>query len=127
MSDEPECSYSAALTVDPSAPQISAPQGSAVDRCAEAWKRAHDLASLVPKKQRHEEEYDRFVNGESARAFRDAMPPLIGFENIQEYIACVAYAELHEIFTYPERQRLFECARFALSVIRPEPKSRKSQ
>jgi hypothetical protein len=89
---------------------------SAVDRCAQAWKRTYELASLLPKKARHEKEYDSFANGESASAFRDTMPPLIGLQNIQEYVACVAYAQLHGIFSIPECQRLFETARFALSV-----------
>jgi hypothetical protein len=112
MSDQLEPSTTPAPTpTDPPAAPASA-----VDRCAQAWKRNYELASLLPKKERHREEYDRFVNDEAASAFRDAMPPLIGLQNIQEYIACVAYAQLHDIFTIPECQRLFETARFALTV-----------
>lgn len=113
LTGEPESSTSAPLT--PSDPP--ALPASAVDRCAQTWKRTYELASLVPQKTRNkEDEYDRFAERQAASAFRTAMPPLIGFQNIQEYVACVAYAQLHEIFTVPECQRLFETARFALSV-----------
>jgi hypothetical protein len=118
MSDQPEPSP----VTSPSAPAAD-PQESAVDRCARAWKRTCELASLLPKKERHEKEYDRFVDRESSRAFRDAMPPLIGFQNIQDYIGCVAYAQLHDIFTVPECQRLFDTAKFALTVVCAEPKT----
>jgi hypothetical protein len=122
MPDQPE----SASTTTPSAPAAD-PQESAVDRCARAWKRTYELASLLPRKERHEQEYDSFANGESARAFRDAMPPLVGFQNIQDYIGCVAYAQLHDIFTVPECQRLFDTAKFALTVVRVDPNNKKTR
>lgn len=119
MSDQLEPATATILV--PLATPIDPPasQPTAVDRCAAAWKRTQELTSLLPKRERHAKEIDYFVNEQAASAFRDAMPPLIGLQNIQEYIACVAYASLHEIFRDSECQRLFDCAKFALAVVAP--------
>jgi len=123
MADQTEPQSSTA-TLTPSDPPN--PHSSAVDRCAKAWSRTRELVSLIPRKERNRPEFDSFADDQASAAFRNAMPPLIGFENILEYIACVAYAMLHNIMLPNECARLFDAAKFALTVARTEPGARKS-
>lgn len=100
------------------------PQNSAVLRCATAWQRTYDLVSLQPKKERTKtENYDQFAEEHAEAAFRDAMPPLDGQRNIQDFIACTSYALLHNIFLPDDCERLLNCAKIALAAHRSQPRS----
>ncbi|MGA3162235.1 MAG: hypothetical protein ABSC77_13575 [Terracidiphilus sp.] len=64
---------------------IAASANPAVARCLDAWERANK-AELAKGKSKCT------ASIEADQAYRRAMPPLAGSENIRDYIACVAYA-----------------------------------
>jgi hypothetical protein len=64
---------------------IAASANPAVARCLDAWARANK-AERAKGKNKSEASID------ADRAYRDAMPPLSGQENIGDFIACVSYA-----------------------------------
>lgn len=84
--------FSQPVIPNPPLPDDQGPQNAAVARCVHAWERTHGLVNLMPKKDRVAEEFDSFRTHECNAAFRKAMPPLVGHQNIQEFIACVTYA-----------------------------------
>lgn len=98
----------------------------AVARCMAAWLRTNDLLS---DQYTGDEsfDYDAFVLGELRGAYRDAMPPLIGHDNICDFIACVAHAMLKDIFDQPECQLYFNAARTALAACRAKSRSEAKQ
>ena len=84
----------------------------AVTRCCNAWLAAHQLALA------------RGINPVSARlrgneAFRRAMPPLAGTENILDYIACVAHGMASRTIVIPLGQALLSAARASLMGHKP--------
>lgn len=103
----------------------AASQNAAVAQCAQAWQRTHELASLLPNKERFEPEYDGFAEKQARAAFRDAMPSVAGYENIQDFIACTSYATLHGIFDPEECERLLACAKLAMAALRARPPAAK--
>jgi hypothetical protein len=63
---------------------------------------------------------------EGKRCFLRVLPPLAGYENIRDFIACVAYAELDEIIRHSEAVHCFEAAKVALTTLRHETKPPKT-
>jgi hypothetical protein len=59
----------------------------AVARCAAVWDKAY-RAILAKSKNEYAAERD------AGKAFRQAMPPLCGYENICDFIACAGYGML---------------------------------
>lgn len=70
---------------------------------------------------------ERFARQQAAIAFRDAIPPLSGYENTCGFIASVTYAMLHDIFSYPECQNLLAASKVALAALRVQPRPPRSQ
>lgn len=64
-----------------------------------------------------------FARQQARLAFRDAMPPLSGYDNICGFIACVTYALLHEIFYDADCANLFAAAKVALAALRVQPRT----
>lgn len=112
---EPDSTTAAAAPLNPE------PQSSAVLRCSAAWERTFELASLLPKKERKRAEFDSFATDQACEAFRNAMPPLTSYRNIQDQIACIGYAMLHGIFSDDECENLLQCAKVALAALRAQP------
>ena len=50
------------------------------------------------------------------------MPPLAGYENIRDFIACVTYAEVAELILPLNAARYLEGAKVALGALRHEAK-----
>ncbi len=90
----------------------SQPSGSlAVARCIEAYNRTYK----VERTARH----DEFTAARSAqRAFRAALPPLVGYENIRDFIACVAQSILLGAINTNEASKLLYAAQVALGAAR---------
>lgn len=91
----------------------------AVVRCAKAYSRTYKLVSrslLAADKplDRH------FVKQHAAYAFRNALPPLCGPENIRDFIACVGYALVKEFLDPVDCAEYFAAAKVALAAIRAE-------
>ena len=57
----------------------------------------------------------------AVRAFRDAMPPLSGTENIQDFIACVAYGMLTDVIPPEIGTRLLYAAQVAQTACKRKP------
>jgi hypothetical protein len=94
-------------------------KNAAVARCCRAWQLAYD--------QEMELEYgDGWDDGEyrndsdarraANKAFRDAMPPLVGLQNIRDFIACVACGLLKEAISGLDAPRLLYAAQIAVSA-----------
>jgi hypothetical protein len=74
----------------PPAPATSAPEpNSAIDRCYQAYRQAAKTA-------REQGKYDLEIRSAAKEAYRNAMPPLSGVENIRNFIACIAEGMLNE-------------------------------
>jgi hypothetical protein len=95
--------------------EIPAPT-SAVTRCSEARENAYRAA--LSTRDNDEPECRRVDRAEktAAKAYREAMPPLSGSENIRNFIACVAQGLLLKVFTAPESTQLLYAAQVANSA-----------
>jgi len=59
------------------------------------------------------------------KAYRDALPDLTGYENIRDFIACIAHGVLTGDIHPIEGPRHFYAAQVAISALRLEPKEKK--
>lgn len=92
-------------------------QNPAVARCSQAWTNAYDVA--LPT----EGEFSAL--DAASEAFRKAMPPLAGSQNIRDFIACVAYGMLNDILAGDEGTKLLYAAQVAhTSTPKPQKNSR---
>jgi|CZKF01.1.fsa_nt_gi hypothetical protein len=55
------------------------------------------------------------------KAYRDAIPPLSGYENIRDFIACTANAMLVGAITDNQGTKLLYAAQVALTTVRRQP------
>jgi hypothetical protein len=78
----------------------------AIAICMAAYERARLSAC-----SRHKSEYDSSL--EALAAYKAAMPALISRQNISDYIACVAYADLRGLIYAVETDHLLNIARTA--------------
>jgi hypothetical protein len=90
---------------------IAASANPAVARCLDAWERAN-RAERAKGKNRSE------ASIEADRAYRRAMPPLCGHENIRDFIACVTHAMIVHIFQDDSATRLLYAAQVAHTTSR---------
>lgn len=97
----------------------------AVARCVAALQRTQDL--LQDQQSDSEPFDDEFVVEHLVVAYREAMPPLSGHDNICDFIACVAHAMLKEIFNPLECQLYLNAARTALAACRARDRSEAKQ
>jgi hypothetical protein len=90
---------------------IAASANPAVARCLNAWARANKAERAKGKSK-----------GEASigadRAYRAAMPPLSGQENIRDFIACVAHAMIVHIFLDDTGAKLLYAAQVAHTTTR---------
>jgi hypothetical protein len=98
--------------VPPDSPDLSSPPNAnpAVARCNQAFASALDAAIKSGK--------SRFAaENEAEKAFRNAMPPLSGAQNIRDFIACVSQAMLLGALSFSEGSRLLYAAQVAYSTL----------
>jgi hypothetical protein len=93
------------------APTPVAPANSAIARCTSAYQQARK-ASLAKNKGRYA------TNEAAAEAYKRALPPLLGPENIIDFIACVARGALLGVIDDRLASRLLAAARTAQSCLR---------
>ena len=86
-----------------------------VSRCIRAWNRAYH-------QKINEDESDHEAEKAGRRYYLRAMPPLAGYENVRDFIACVTYALLIEIIRPFEAEHYFAAANVALGALRRETK-----
>ncbi len=93
------------------------PQNEAVDRCNRAWQRAYNKE--VADIDEDDDTYPAKKAGNAA--YRRAMPPLSGYQNICDFIACVANALVIDAIAACDAKRLLAAAKIAITAIRSEP------
>jgi|ERR1700729_591076 hypothetical protein len=92
-------------------PILTAPEPNpAVAYCRQAYRQAFKAA-----REKGKSEFDR--EWEAKEAYRRAMPPLSGRENIRDFIACVAYAMLTRWITSPESTQVLYAAQVAYTAL----------
>jgi hypothetical protein len=89
-------------------------QNPAVARCLRAWQRAY-------KKAINDDEDDYYAKCAGDRAFLRCMPPLSGFDNIRDFIACVTYAVVIGVVRHKDADHLLAAAKIALATLRHRP------
>ena len=87
-------------------PPDAALANAAVARCCDAGSAAQRAASA-----RQLSNYDS--NIAIHQAYRKAMPPLAGPDNIRDFVACVAHGMLSGVFTSSESSKLLYAAQVA--------------
>jgi hypothetical protein len=108
---------SAALTsLIASETSSSNPGQKAIDVCMSAWNRVHDELA-----EEGTEEY--MCKWLAHKAYLRAAPPLHGYKNICDFIACINYASLAGFIIHIDAKHYLENARVALSAIYHQPKS----
>ena len=95
----------------------------ALKRCCAAWKRAYD--AYMEGKDGSELTMV-FAAHDAGPAFCKAMPPLVGYENICDFIACAAHGILINAIPEKRANQLLYAAQVALVSLNYEPKPRKS-
>jgi hypothetical protein len=93
---------------------IGAAANPAVARCLNAWENAYHAEFA-----KCEDECDAAEAAE--KAYRDAMPPLSGYNNIRDFIACVVNAMLIGVIADNQGTKLLYGAQVALTTDRRQP------
>ena len=91
----------------------------AVARCCDAFNRTFKVNIAINQTKAAATEC-------AATAFREAMPPLIGQDNIRDFIACVAQGILLGAIDSSKSSKLLYAAQVALSGARSQPRSPKA-
>ena len=86
----------------------------AIVLCCEAWSRGFQTEI---KKSKNEV----FASLTADNAYRNAMPPLSGRENIRDFIACTAHGMLIGAIQESKGSKLLYAAQVALASFRSEP------
>jgi hypothetical protein len=91
----------------------------AVARCCEAFNRTYKANIAIGQTR-------PAAIDSAAVAFREAMPPLVGHENIRDFIACVAQGILLGAIESSKSSKLLYAAQVALSSSLKQPATQKS-
>jgi hypothetical protein len=86
----------------------------AVASCMSAWEEAYNVE--FAKRNDEDDAFDAAGN-----AYREAMPPLSGYENIRDFIACVVNAMLIGVIEDNKGSKLLYGAQVALTTVRRQP------
>jgi hypothetical protein len=95
----------------------------AIKRCCAAWQRAYDAYMGRSKGGSLD---SIFAAHEAGPAYCKAMPPLAGYENIRDFLACAAHGILIEAIPEKRANQLLYAAQVALASLRYEPKTQKT-
>ena len=92
----------------------SASTNAAIARCCQAWQ-------LRYNSEKSKGEDDVFAAHYADDSYRDAMPPLTGYEGICDFIACAAHGMLIGAILSQNGTQLLYAAQVALSTLRYQP------
>ena len=95
----------------------------AIKRCMAAWKRVYKENLKYSEPTRAEK---WLAANRAGPAYCEAMPPLSGYENIRDFIACAAHGILIEAIPEKRANQLLYAAQVALASLNYEPKAQKS-
>jgi hypothetical protein len=87
----------------------------ALRRCCAAWKRAFD--AYVAE---HDDKV--WATRPAAEAYCNAMPMLVGYEGVRDFIACAAHGILINVIPQERAGQLLYAAQVALAALRHAPK-----
>lgn len=109
-------------TIDPGPILKRSKAGTAIKRCRAAWQRTFDASTAAAAK------IGAFCWAEqdAAKAYRNAMPVLSGYESIRDYIACVAHGILIGAIPADQSGQLLYAAQVAISSLSHQPKPQKA-
>ena len=91
----------------------------AIARCCDAFNRTYKVNIAINQTKAAATEC-------AATAFREAMPPLVGQDNIRDFIACVAQGILLGAIDSSKSSKLLYAAQVALSGARAQHRSPKA-
>jgi len=97
-------------------------ENAAIYRCIRAYQRAYrkEIEDLEI-----EEDDDKFPAEQAGKAaYLRAVPPLTGYENICDFIACITCADLTKVIRHDEAGYFLDSAKVAITAHRCEPDSR---
>ncbi|MGA3136215.1 MAG: hypothetical protein ABSC88_09505 [Terracidiphilus sp.] len=115
----------APASVSAPAPGPDPARARALKRCCDAWKRA--FKAHMDNSDGDNEGGDRFLAAQEAgTAYCVAMPPLSGYENIRDFIACTAHGILIGAIPAQKSGQLLYAAQVALGTLHYQPKPPKS-
>ena len=103
--------------IDESSPNLTS-RNPAVQRCCAARQR-----SLQESKAKKADLYDTKLHANDA--YCEAMPDLSGYENVRDFIACVAHGMLIRAIDAIQGPKFLYAAQVALGALRHEPTSQK--
>ncbi len=95
----------------------------AIKRCCAAWQRAYDAYMGRSKGSSTD---SIFAAHNAHPAYCKAMPPLAGYENIRDFLACAAHGILIEAIPEKRANQLLYAAQVALASLRYESKTLKT-
>ena len=95
----------------------------AVQRCRKAWEEAYDEEMLALG---HDDDHGPAV-GSANRAYLCALPPLSGYENIRDFIACIMHALVLHVLDPEDVEEYLAGAKVALSALRQKPQHKRRQ
>lgn len=99
-------------------PSVPVSANNAVARCMGAWAGAYKA-----ERAKHKSNFEASEVAE--KAYRDTMPTLSGYENIRDFIACIANAMLIGAIADNKGTKLLYAAQIALTTVRRQPTSSK--
>ena len=89
----------------------------AIKRCCAAWQRSFD-AYIEASRSKD----TIYAAHQAGPAYCKAMPPLAGYENIRDFLACAAHGILIEAISEKRANQLLYAAQVALASLHFEPK-----
>jgi hypothetical protein len=87
----------------------------AIARCREAWKSRY-------KAEKSKGQGNVVAAHHADESYCDAMPPLLDYESIRDFIACTAHGMLIEAIQRQDGTQLLYAAQVALAAIRQQPR-----
>ena len=110
-------------SANPPEASTAAAANPAVARCCDAYAQTYRLVSAVK-----DQAYN--ASHEAIEAYRRAMPPLDSSENIRDFIACVTYGLIINVFFIEMAGKLLYAAQIARGAqrdLRPRPQPANSR
>ena len=95
-------------------------KNAAIARCCKAWEQAYEAKF-------EESESEFYAKYDAHNAYRQAMPPLSGYDDICNFIACVTHGMLIGAIENEKASKLLYAAQVALSSVRNQPKKQQSR
>jgi hypothetical protein len=109
--------------IEPTKPAAEAPspvpENPAIARCMNAWKRVYQEELAKPKSR-------DYASLRADEAYRSALPQLCGYENIRDFIACIAHAMIIGALREDQASKLLYAAQVAHSTLCRQPAPPKS-